>query len=159
MNETNDVLTKAANIAVDEMFALMSTKEESDIGLVMDVIAKIRKNSPLHSATNTGIINNCFSIIRNSKTMFTDIMSATTTFTLNIPMLDDAIAYFCARVCPYSVDSLIVDQAMIERLAGQAFLNGILTSNHWLFFLAYLSYNEQLLVAALIRNGYKAKSK
>lgn len=155
MSVINTALKSAAIVALDELLAKLPVDGETYVGPFAAILSSTRQNFPLYLATDRTLITSAFESLRANSELYSAVMSSTTCFTLELDDLSEAIRFFSSRVAPYSGRSNIVDTATISRMAETDYIVQTLEDNNWLFFITYLSFNERLLLEALIRNGYK----
>lgn len=153
MTEINENLKHAATKGLKDLLALMPIGEEGYSLLFLQVLKNIRSMSLIQEAVLADIKRHVFERIRMDQTFFTDLMSASTSFQLELADRDAAIKHFVACARGFDQNTLVVDTQLVGRLDKGQDLTKLLQSNAWLFFMFYLSTQENMVFELLAESG------
>ncbi|QBJ02730.1 hypothetical protein MZD04_gp204 [Pseudomonas phage Psa21] len=148
-----DSIRQAWVEGLEEFITLNPVGDKSLLPNLVDVIQKIRIHHLLREGKNESFVRQVYDNIRNLPEFYTLLMSATTSFTLQLDDIPQAVAYFISRVELYSDKSNVVDTTTIQRRAPTGALSTILLDNLWLFMLLVASTHERDTVTVLAKHN------
>lgn len=146
-------LEAAWRAALTEFIALDPLDEKSQFDSLMLVIRNIRFHQLLREAKNDSFVRRVYDDIRPIPEFFSAVMSAATTFNMNIANLPQTIQWFAERAELYTDKSAVVDTTMLSRRAPRTALTTLLEQNPWLLMLLVGSTLERVTIEVTLATG------
>lgn len=125
---------------------------------IIALVTELRNSEQMTQLQPSRMVNMCWDSIRGSDVqMYTSVMAMTTTFTMELDSLDNAVEHFVASLVPYTPHSKIVDQQTLKRTPDKKELGETLRANAWLFMLMFGATQFRVTNKFMIGAGVKSE--
>lgn len=137
-----ETLREAMVGAVHEIAASSDT---ATLAAFIDVVKTIREEMVLTYMTDEYVKQHVWGLVRKDTILMKSILHGVANFSMCIDDLPGAIKLFANKAVCFTKKSVIVDDDLMGKSVEQKDLEGILTNNHWLFFLLFCSTHLYLI--------------